>query len=58
MVQESPLEYASKVHPGDVRSQMISALVKRGIPLDDAERTVTRILDDPETRRIFTGEIL
>ncbi|MET8132866.1 hypothetical protein ABZV24_13070 [Streptomyces sp. NPDC005251] len=56
MSELAPLEYASKVHPGDARSQMISALVKRGTPLGEAENMVTRLLDDPETRQIFTGE--
>ncbi|MFF4316012.1 hypothetical protein [Streptomyces sp. NPDC001507] len=56
MPKQAPLEYASRVHPGDARSQMISAMVKRGIPLDDAENMVTRWLADPETRRMLTGE--
>ncbi|MFF4464855.1 hypothetical protein ACFY13_35755 [Streptomyces mirabilis] len=54
--QSPPLEYASEVNPSDARSQMIGALVKRGMPLDDAENAATRILDDPEMRRILTGE--
>ncbi|MFE2687513.1 hypothetical protein [Streptomyces mirabilis] len=54
--QAPPLEYASEVNPSDARSQMLSALVKRGMPLDDAENAVTRMLDDPEIRRILTGE--
>ncbi|MCX4422513.1 hypothetical protein [Streptomyces mirabilis] len=56
MSKQLPLEYASRMHPGDVRSRMISALVKRGMPLDDAENAVTRTLDNPEMRRILTGE--
>lgn len=56
MAKQAPLEYASKMHPGDARSMMLGALVKRGVPLDDAEDVVTRMLDDPEMRRILTGE--
>lgn len=56
MANQAPLEYASRMHPGDARSEMIGALVKRGMPLDDAENAVTAILADPEMRRIVTGE--
>ncbi|MFF2424825.1 hypothetical protein [Streptomyces mirabilis] len=56
MSKQLPLEYASRMHPGDARSRMISAIVKRGMPLDYAEGMVTRMLDDPEMRRILTGE--
>jgi hypothetical protein len=36
---------------------MVGALVKRGVPQDKAESAVTAILDDPELRQIFTGEL-
>lgn len=51
-----PLEYASAVHPGDARAQMVGALVKRGVPHDDAESTVSAILDNPELRQMFIGQ--
>jgi hypothetical protein len=51
-----PLEYASGIHPGDARAQMVGALVKRGVPQDKAENAVTAILDDPELRQMFTGQ--
>lgn len=56
-MSNAPLEYASKFHPGDTRAQMLSALVKRGMRQEDAETAVTAILDNPELRQIFTGQI-
>ncbi|MCX4400817.1 phage major capsid protein [Streptomyces sp. NBC_01764] len=39
------LEYASRQHPGDSRAQILSALVKRGVPQADAETVATAILE-------------
>jgi hypothetical protein len=56
-MSNAPLEYASKFHPGGAREQMISALVKRGKALEDAEKAADLILDTPELRRAFGIEI-
>jgi hypothetical protein len=36
---------------------MLGALVKRGVPQGEAEDIVIAILENPELRQVFTGEL-